>query len=307
MPDWSSLGERIKDVVVPGWAFLVPGYIVKLQRELSGAPGSLVHEIWQEAHDPEINPEILMDATVRLSTELCDEEKTFLQKRKLHTRKALAKYLNIHERDIHPDDVPTIAMCGSGGGLRALVAGTSSYHSAQQAGLFDCVTYTAGVSGSCWLQTLFYSSLTGQRHENLLSHLKDRLHIHIAFPPPVLSMLTSAPTDKFLLSGGFEKWRGEDKADFGLVDVYGLLLGARLLVPKNDLGVNALDLKLSNQRRFLDQGDYPLPIYTAVRHEIPVEEKKKQIKGSLQDKESEVVKAQAKEEAKQAAWFQWFE
>jgi len=143
MPDWSSLRDRFQDAILPGWAFMLPGYVEKLQRELSGAPGSLVHEIWQEAHDPVINPEILMDARVRVSTDLCDEEKAFLEKRKMQTRKALAKYLGVSVHSIHPDDVPTIAMCGSGGGLRALVAGSSSYFSAQEAGLFDCVTYTA--------------------------------------------------------------------------------------------------------------------------------------------------------------------
>jgi len=138
----------------------------------------------------------------------------------------------------------------------------------------------------------------------LLTHLKNRLDVHIAFPPPVLTLLTSAPTDKFLLSGGFEKWRGEDKADFGLVDVYGLLLGARLLVPKGELGVNTLDLKLSNQRRYIDQGHFPLPIYTAVRHEIPIEEKKKEVK---HEERTNISDLQAKEKAKKDAWFQWFE
>jgi len=282
-------------------------YIEKLQRELSGASGSLSHTIWEEAHDPAINPEILLEANVRISAELCDEEKAFVQKRKLHTRKALARYLNVYEWEIHPDDVPTIAMCGSGGGLRALVAGASSYHAAQETGLFDCVTYTAGVSGSCWLQTLFFSSITGQRHDTLLSHLKSRLHVHIAFPPPVLALLTTAPTDKFLLSGGFEKWRGEKNADFNLVDIYGLLLGARLLVPKGDLGVNALDLKLSNQRRFVDNGYWPLPIYAAVRHEIPIEEKKEEITGGEKRKEEKGTDIEATAKAKQDSWFQWFE
>lgn len=293
--DLSKAGERITDMIIPKWAKILPGFIVKLQNELSMSPGSLAEEIWHEANDPECNPEIIWDARVRISEDLCDEEQDFLQKRKLHTIGAFAKYLDIPEGEIHPDDVPIIAMCGSGGGLRALVAGTSSYLSAQEAGLFDCVTYTAGVSGSCWLQALYYSSIGRQNHAHLLNHLKHRLGVHIAYPPAALTLLGSAPTNKFLLSGIVEKMRGVPGADFGLVDVYGLLLAGRLLVPKGELGVDDYDLKISNQRNYLDQGAYPLPIYTAVRHEIPLEEK---IDGAVHDP----LKA-----AKAEAWFQWFE
>ncbi|KAI9718606.1 MAG: hypothetical protein M1812_004057 [Candelaria pacifica] len=300
--EWTSIGDSIADFILPDWAKLLPGYIIKLQKEMSMAPGSLADLIWDEAHNAEINPEIEWNAVVRVSNEICTEERTFVQNRKKHTCKALAYYLDLPERDIHPDDVPTIAVCGSGGGLRALVAGTGSYLCAQEAGLFDCVTYTAGVSGSCWLQALYYSTIGAQNHARLIEHLKSRLGVHIAFPPTALSLLTSAPTDKFLISGFVEKLKGDRDADFGLVDIYGLLLGTRLLVPKGELGVDDRDLKISNQRTYIQEGQNPMPIYTAIRHEIPLEVVR-----------SEAEKAQGKkvedkkEEAKREAWFQWFE
>ncbi|KAL0264850.1 hypothetical protein SLS55_000803 [Diplodia seriata] len=286
----SAFGGSLSDYLVPDWVKILPGFMTKLQTELSMAPGSLADEIWREANDPEINPEILWDARVRISHELCDEEQAFLRKRKLHVRHALAKYLGMDEKDIHPDDVPTIAMCGSGGGLRALVAGSSSYLSAQEAGLFDCITYTAGVSGSCWLQTLYYSSIGGQNHERLINHLKHRLGVHIAYPPPAVAMINSAPTNKFLLSSVVEKYRGVPGAEFGIVDIYGLLLAARLMVPKGELDLDDRDLKISNQRRFVDSGAHPLPIYTAVRHEIP-----------------HATEDASKSKEMEGAWFQWFE
>ncbi|OCL13517.1 FabD/lysophospholipase-like protein [Glonium stellatum] len=292
----SSIGDTIVDYIVPEWAKVLPGFIAKLQNELSIAPGSLAEEIWHEANDPELNPEIVWEATVRVSNDLCNEEKAFLRNRQAYTRRALAKYLNIPEKDIHPDDVPIIAMCGSGGGLRALVAGSSSYLSAYEAGLFDCVTYTAGVSGSCWLQTLYYSTLSGQSHQRLIKHLKHRLGVHIAFPPAALALVASAPTNKYLLTGIVEKAKGLPNPDFGIVDIYGLLLAARLLVPKGELSIDEYDFKISNQRRYTDDGSHPLPIYTAVRHEIPIEE---QI--DMQDP----IAAEAK--ARREAWFQWFE
>lgn len=290
-----NVGDSIADYIMPLWAKSLPGFISKLQRELDMAPGTLAEEIWAEANDPEINPEIMWDAKVRISNDLCVEEQDFLRHRKHFTRKALASYLDLPEHELHPDDIPVIAMSGSGGGLRALTACTSSFLAAKEAGLFDCVTYTAGVSGSCWAQSLFYSSLGKQSHEHMLQHLKNRLGTHIAYPPTALQLLTSAPTNKFLLSGFVEKLRGIPNADFGLVDVYGLLLGARLLVPKGELGVNDYDLKVSNQRTYIDDGAFPLPIYTAVRHEIPLVQRTEE---GLQE---------AVEKAAKESWFQWFE
>lgn len=299
---WSILGDRITDYIIPAWARVLPGQIAKLQQELNMSAGSLADEIWQEAHDIDINPEIAISASVRIGKDLCREEKEFQRRRKEHTTRALAKYLDIPESEIDPEDVPTIAMCGSGGGLRAMVAGCGSYLSAQEAGLFDCVTYTAGVSGSCWLQILYYSTIGEQNHQKIVDHLKYRIGTHIAFPPDALQLLTTAPTNKFLLSGFVEKLKGHPNADFGLVDIYGLLLASRLLVPRGELGVDAHNLKISNQRAYLTNGKHPLPIYTAVRHEIPIEEKTSEderLRGTDPDA--------AKEKAKQEAWFQWFE
>ncbi|KAJ5646015.1 hypothetical protein N7490_002387 [Penicillium lividum] len=298
VPEWSELGGGITNYIVPDWARLLPATVQKLQRELSVAPGSLADEIWKEAHDPEANPEILRNAKVRVSGDLCQEEIAFRSKRKQHAVKALSSYLNISESDIHPDDVPIIAMCGSGGGLRALVAGTGSYLAAQESGLWDCVTYTAGVSGSCWLQTLYHSSITGRNFNKLVDHLKSRLDVHIAFPPKALNLLTTAPTNKYLLSGLVEKLKGDPGADFGLVDIYGLLLAARLMVPRGELGVMDSDLKLSSQQANILSGAHPMPIYTAVRHEIPIEE---------DDQGKRATPEQMMREAKREAWFQWFE
>ncbi|KAI9054904.1 hypothetical protein LZ554_002048 [Drepanopeziza brunnea f. sp. 'monogermtubi'] len=299
---WGSVTDSILDFVLPEWAMVLPENFTKLQKEMSMAPGSLADEIWQEAHDPYLNPEIEYSASVRVSSELCEEEEEFLGKRRQVTRLALAKYLGLPEDEVHPDDVPTIAMVGSGGGLRALVAGTGSMLAAGESGLFDCVTYTAGVSGSCWLQALFNSSLGGQRMEKMVDHLKARLGVHIAYPPVALAALNSAPTNKFLLGGFVEKLKGDPSSDFGLVDVYGLLLAARLLVPRGEIGVDDRDLKISNQRDYIKHGEHPMPIYTAVRHEIPISEEASE-EEKLADTPSEETKTRAKTEA----WFQWFE
>lgn len=297
--EWRAVSDKVIDFLLPEWSKSIPGYIRKLQGELSMAPGSLADEIWNEAHDPEINPEIRYSAKVRVSNELCDEEKEFLARRKKIVTVALAKYLGLDEKEVHEDDVPTIAVCGSGGGLRALVAGVGSMIATGEDGLFDCVTYTSGVSGSCWLQALFHSSFSQGSLSRVLDHLKARIGVHIAYPPVAFSSLASAPTNRYLLSGLVEKLRGDPNADFGLVDVYGTLLAARLLVPKGELGVDARDFKLSNQRQNIKYGQNPFPIYTAVRHEIP------SATGAAD--ENRHPTEQEKEKAAKEAWFQWFE
>lgn len=297
--EWRAVSDKVIDFLLPEWSKSIPGFIRKLQGELSMVPGSLADEIWKEAHDPEINPEIRYSAKVRVSNELCDEEKEFLARRKKIVTVALAKYLGLDEKEVHEDDVPTIAVCGSGGGLRALVAGIGSMIATGEDGLFDCVTYTSGVSGSCWLQALFHSSFSQGSLSHVLDHLKARIGVHIAYPPVAFSSVASAPTNRYLLSGLVEKLRGDPNADFGLVDVYGTLLAARLLVPKGELGVNARDFKLSNQRQNIKYGQNPFPIYTAVRHEIP--------SATGETDENRHPTEQEKEKAAKEAWFQWFE
>ena len=299
---WGGIGDKVAEFVLPSWARLLPDAIKKLQFEITMEPGTLADEVWQEAHDPSVNPEILWQANVRVGDDLGEDELRFRDKRKRHIIKAFAKYLDLKENDIHPDDIPTIAMCGSGGGLRALVAGTSSYYSAKQAGLFDITTYTSGVSGSCWLEALFYSSLGKASHATMLKHIKDRVGTHIAFPPPALKLATSAPTNKFILSGFIEKLKGDPRATFGLVDVYSLLLAARLLIPKGDLDIHPEDLKLSNQRTYIEDGQLPMPIYTCVRHEIPID--KDEQEEALSNTE---VRERLREKVKKEAWFQWIE
>ncbi len=116
--------------------------------------------------------------------------------------------------------------------------------------------------------------------------------MHIAYPPAAFNLINSAPTNKFLLTGVVEKLKGTPDADFGIVDLYGMLLAARLLVPKAELGVDLDDLKLSMQTNYINQGQNPLPVYTAIRHEIPVAEAETQ---------NELAKAVGE------SWFQWFE
>lgn len=296
-PSISTITDTIIDAVLPEWALNLGVQISKLQRQLiEGEEGNIVDEIWQDAMDPFQTPEIQWNARVRISRNLCLEEQIFLKRRRRFTRIALKKYLNLPKDEIvHEEDIPTIAIAGSGGGLRAMIASAGSYQRAKEVGLFDCATYTAGVSGSTWLQSLFYSSIGHGDFGAVIEHIKARVNTHIAYPPAALDLLNKNPTGRYLLRGVVERLK-VGYSGFHLVDAYGLLLAARLMVPKDELAVDDADLKISKQERWCRVGENPLPIYTAVRHEIPISES-----------DGDNIKESTKEEAIKEDWFQWFE
>jgi hypothetical protein len=121
-------------------------WVDKIRAEVSFAPGSVADEIWQESHDPARNPEILKDARVWIGNDISVEEENFANNRRKFTKKSLAKYLGVNEREIDERDIPTIAIAGSGGGYRAMLGTTGYFKAMKQAGLFDCVTYMAGTT-----------------------------------------------------------------------------------------------------------------------------------------------------------------
>lgn len=128
--------------------------------------------------------------------------------------------------------------------------------------------------------------------------------VHIAYPPAALELLDVAPTNKYLLRGLVEKLK-MGSASLGMVDLYGLLVGARLLVPKDEKSVNNMDLKMSNQRMYIDDGSQPMPIYTAVRHEIPTVGAENEVNRMIDQKEKEEAIEQDKKDPE--SFFQWFE
>ncbi len=53
---------------------------------------------------------------------------------------------------VFQDEVPNIALLGSGGGERAMVGLLGSLVQLDKAGLLDCILYLSGVSGSTWYE-----------------------------------------------------------------------------------------------------------------------------------------------------------
>uniref|UniRef100_A0A8C2YD40 Phospholipase A2 n=1 Tax=Coturnix japonica TaxID=93934 RepID=A0A8C2YD40_COTJA len=95
------------------------------------------------------------DLDVRLGFDLCKEEREFVDKRKKRVAEALKKILNLKQSP-ERDEVPVVAVLGSGGGMRALTSFYGSLAGLQQLGLLDSAMYLSGISGSTWCLSTLY-------------------------------------------------------------------------------------------------------------------------------------------------------
>lgn len=92
--------------------------LTDLQRELTAGEGSTLAKILASREDAELNPEVAWDAQVRLSTELGHAERAFLRVRKEAALKPFARLMGVEESEVMVEDIPVIAIAGSGGGYR---------------------------------------------------------------------------------------------------------------------------------------------------------------------------------------------
>lgn len=110
---------------------------------------SLESRLTKELDDPARFPEIAQQAVVRKGLGLCPEETAYLAARRARVRDHFARYIGLDAAQVHPDDIPTVAFGGSGGGYRAMLAFLGYSLAMKEAGMWDLLTYVAGVSGSC--------------------------------------------------------------------------------------------------------------------------------------------------------------
>ncbi|XP_039924135.1 cytosolic phospholipase A2 zeta isoform X2 [Hirundo rustica] len=95
------------------------------------------------------------DLDIRLGFDLCKKEREFLDRRKKVVSEALRNTLHLKESP-PKDEVPVVAVLGSGGGMRALTSFYGSLAGLQQLGLLDAAMYLCGISGSTWCLSTLY-------------------------------------------------------------------------------------------------------------------------------------------------------
>ncbi|XP_050957398.1 cytosolic phospholipase A2 gamma-like, partial [Labeo rohita] len=92
------------------------------------------------------------NSEVRIQHSLNEKEEAFVARRKKTVLQCLRKL----QINCDWDNVPNIALLGSGGGQRAMVGLLGSLVELDKAGLLDCILYLSGVSGSTWCMASLY-------------------------------------------------------------------------------------------------------------------------------------------------------
>ncbi|KAG5855879.1 hypothetical protein ANANG_G00001570 [Anguilla anguilla] len=186
---------------------------------------------------------------VRLGFDIPVEEKRFLEKRSALVSRTLQDVLHLPLAP-KPDQVPVVAVVGSGGGTRAMTGLYGTLIGLQSLGLLDAVSYITGVSGSTWAMSSLYANANWSKEglETAVSVLKKEIS-KSAFGILSPSQLAYYRQDL------------QQKAKSGqlvsFIDFLGLGIEYLIHGKKNN-GT------LSSQQRAVAEGQNPYPIYTAV-------------------------------------------
>ncbi|KAL1786346.1 cytosolic phospholipase A2 zeta [Sigmodon hispidus] len=189
------------------------------------------------------------DLDLRLGSELCDGELEFLDKRKQVASKALQQVMGLSEAP-HCEQVPVIAVLGSGGGVRAMTSLYGSLAGLQELGLLDAVTYLSGVSGSTWCISTLYNDPSWSQKS--LQGPIDQASARVCSSK--LGMLS--PEQLQYYTREKEVW-GNRGHNMSLTDFWGLIIEYFLNQKENPA-------KLSDQQEVVSQGQNPYPIYASV-------------------------------------------
>lgn len=258
-------------------------------------------------------PEVAYVAEVRRGVDIGLEEKEYLTDRKWFVRDSFARYVGVNPAEVHPDDVPVVGFGGSGGGFRAMLGYLGYANEMKKSGLWDILTYVAGVSGTCWSLAAYYTFGQASMDE-VIDHCKTRLHPHHPLSPEAIKTVLNAPGGPYTTLGPLVQ-----KHHSGLhtvaMDLYSVFTTGYLFLvndpslnptgggPRKELAGYHQDwFKWTNAMKYLAGGAEPYPILTAIRHERPW---KDWADPQHPFKNANVTSSEHSEAHN--AWFQWFE
>ncbi|KAF7292355.1 Lysophospholipase [Mycena chlorophos] len=259
--------------------------------------------------NPEVFPEAGREGQVRRGIDLCDDEQRYVSRRKTHVRNKFAAFLGLDPDNVHPDDVPTIAFGGSGGGYRAMLAVLGYGVGLKKSGLWDLLTYIAGVSGSCWAIAQYYT-LGNASMEAVIEHCKNHLSPHHPLSPDAIGQLLGTKQGELQTFGPLIQ-----KHKSGLhtvpMDLYAVFITGYLFKQPNTAaatieaavaGYQKPWWKWTDAIRHLEDGKEPMPLLTAIRHERPWRDWHDPEHPFADTNPHSDEQANAPD-----AWFQWFE
>ncbi|KAM3920374.1 cytosolic phospholipase A2 zeta [Leptodactylus fuscus] len=190
---------------------------------------------------------------IRLGFDLSDGEKDFLKKRKERIAQSLKDALDLKTT---PDEVPVVAVLGSGGGARAMTSFYGSLQGLQDLKLLDSITYLSGVSGSTWCMSTLYED-----PEWSSKGLKEAISRAQKSVTSSKSGAFSAERLKYCSQELMAMERDGYKVNFS--DLWGLVLEYFLHQKENPA-------KLSDQQISVCKGQNPYPIYAGVNVRVNI-------------------------------------
>ncbi len=207
---------------------------------------------------------------------LCDQEKEFCENRSRVTHSAIRLLLAGCEGREHLADaekLPTIALCTSGGGFRAMLSSLGFIEGLRRQQLLDTITYTAALSGSTWIQAALLAH--GRPEPDALPEVMEKLCLSLEkglFEPRILNG-TLSDTALLLLRNSIShqikmhplfkaRFLAENgtKSDASLINSYGMRLAEALFPDRED----KYSLTFSSLAPVALSGVLPLPILTAI-------------------------------------------
>ncbi|XP_066550799.1 cytosolic phospholipase A2 zeta isoform X2 [Amia ocellicauda] len=186
---------------------------------------------------------------VRLSFDIPEEEKEFVERRRRLVTPALQRALQLSQAP-KPQEVPVVAVVGSGGGTRAMTALHGSLKALQALGLLDTVMYMAGVSGSTWAMSNLYSDADWSQRDlqGPITRVQAETckNQHGAFSPGQLQYYYQEVQNRRRMG-----------QLVSVIDMWGLIIEYYIHGQMNPR-------MLSDQQEAIVGGQNPYPIYTAV-------------------------------------------
>ncbi|KUJ16064.1 FabD/lysophospholipase-like protein [Mollisia scopiformis] len=231
------------------------------------------NQLRHDDQDLRTYPELKRDAAVRSSSSLHHEELRFIELRKVKISSkgvnSLHAFLGLpKDEQVDAKDVPLIALGSSGGGYRAMYGFAAFMSASKKLGLWDCITWTAGVSGSCWTLAAYYTIA----NHNVSSLIRHYLSVaeELAHPMSLHAFDTVVRSSRgvyFLLGPLIRKVRS-GIIGLGIMHLYGTLTTTYQLLsrePTARLSRATFQFSKVWSRSGIDRGLEPMPILTAVR------------------------------------------
>lgn len=200
--------------------------------------------------DMEMKLSLDQEPTLRYSLCLCDQEKDYLAKRRQRVMEGMQKLLGADKAPKNIDEVPTMAVIGSGGGFRAMVGLSGVIKALHDSGVLQCCTYVCGLSGSSWYISTLYSHphwpqmAPGAMQDELKNNIDSSL----------LWLLSPQGVYRYMDRIMKKRQLGQPVS---FTDFFGHMVGETLLKGR-------LESRLTDQRAKLVDGGIPLPILTCV-------------------------------------------